>query len=156
MKTTLFITSSWTALRCASLHGARSCLLGSLRPQPNNRSLCSLIMKLVTPGHIWSQLVTNCCLVTGCHIGHTLYHRNPMSKDITAVTERQTDARRLLYRFLLSLIFFSSEELNQSLKLPRSHRILAQTSHMYLRLRLFTSRSFLWETGISYEVQRVE
>ena len=28
---------------------------------------------LVTPGHSWSQLVTKCSLVTGGHIGHTLF-----------------------------------------------------------------------------------
>ena len=32
-----------------SLRGARSCLLGSLRSQPNDRSLRSLIMQLVIP-----------------------------------------------------------------------------------------------------------
>ena len=48
-----------TALRCASLRGARFCQLGSLRSQPNDRSLHSLIMQLVTPGHSWSQIVTN-------------------------------------------------------------------------------------------------
>ena len=55
----LLYTSCWTALRCASLRGARSCQLGSLRSQPNDRSLRSLIMQLVTPGHIWSLLVTD-------------------------------------------------------------------------------------------------
>lgn len=48
-----------------------------LAPLAAKRSVASLPHN--ETGHIWSQLVTNCCLVTGCHIGHTLYHRNPMS-----------------------------------------------------------------------------
>ena len=104
-----------------SLRGARSCLLGSLRSQPKGRfapqsytghtwsqskwlnlsstrhSLYSLIPHFASyhyeAGHIWSQLVTNCSLVTGGHIGNNLSLSNSIRKEISVVTESQTDGR---------------------------------------------------------------
>ena len=47
-------------------------------------------MKLVTPGHIWSQLVTNCSLVKGGHIGNTLSLSNSIRKEMSVRTESRT------------------------------------------------------------------
>ena len=106
-----------------SLRGARSCLLGSLRSQPNDRSLCSLIVQLVTlaqslsnfvihnviamlinsqfnpffASRNWSHLVTNHSLVTDGHMGHTLAIRYPSWKEISARTETRTVTHTILY-----------------------------------------------------------
>ena len=65
-------------------------------------------------GHTWSQLVNKCSLVTGGHIGLTLFSGMATIKEILAVTETQTDARRLLYRFPFMKREFLREQLRRA------------------------------------------